>query len=77
MNTLRVNCKWRLAIMFQNKYGELPELGSGGSGGKGSNFCDPFLISTGLLLLPVSIVPWLRLLFKAFLFFNTFSPTHI
>ena len=55
----------------------LPELGSGGSGGKGSNFCDPFLISTGLLLLPVSIVAWLRLLFKAFLFFKTFSPMYI
>ena len=48
-------------------YGKLPELGSGGSGGKGSKFCDPFNWPS---LLPVSIVPWLRLMFKSLLFFN-------
>ena len=48
-------------------YGKLSELGSGGSGGKGSKFRDPFNWPS---LLPVSIVPWLRLMFKSLLFFN-------
>ena len=48
-------------------YGKLPELGCGGSGGKGSKFRDPFNWPS---LLPVSIVPWLRLMFKSLLFFN-------
>ena len=62
-------------MLYTKKVSILPELGSEGSGGKGSNFCDPFLISTGLVLLPVSIVLSNRVLFDAFLFLEIFSPS--